>query len=251
MKIINQFATWAWDGNPSKDITPDLCLQTLSSPCLLALLIKAIGLAVICGAFLNKAPVIINILSNASVAGMSAGAVYGETIMYSNSAFYSILKKNPFTAWGENGVLTIQTLFICTLMWKYQENPKVGMVERGIAILVYLLYLTIVLYILPPMYYSLLMTINWPVLIFSRGSQIMTFMQCKHTGTQSLITTIMNLAGSAIRILTTIKEVGLDMALLGGYGISVLLNLILVLQFILYKDNTKRYIQTLEERKRK
>jgi hypothetical protein len=76
-------------------------------------------------------------------------------------------------------------------------------------------------------------------------------MQCKHTGTQSLITTVMNLAGSAIRILTTIKEVGLDMALLGGYAISVLLNLVLVIQFILYKENTKKYIQSLEERKKK
>jgi hypothetical protein len=248
--VLKLIAQWAWNGNPSPEISPELCLDSWSLPCLQALMVKSIGIAVICGAFLNKAPVIINILSNASVAGLSSAAVYGEIIMYSNSALYSILKKNPFTAWGENGILTLQTLFICALMWNYKEKPKVKIVEIVIAILGYLSYLVIVFYVLPPIYYSLLMSINWPVLIFSRGSQILTFASCKHTGTQSLITTIMNLVGSAIRILTTIKEVGYDMALLGGYGISVLLNLILVVQFIVYKGNTKTYIQSLERKKK-
>ena len=94
--MLDVFAVWAWGDNPNPEVSPEVCLSNLLPippvPCIFALAAKAIGLAIIAGAVLNKAPVIINILSNKSVAGMSAAAVYAETIMYANSALYSFLR---------------------------------------------------------------------------------------------------------------------------------------------------------------
>jgi hypothetical protein len=59
----------------------------------------------------------------------------------------------------------------------------------------------------------------------------------------------MSLAGSLIRVLTTIKEVGIDFAVLTGYGLGVLLNLILFLQFFAYRSNTKAFLKELKGKK--
>lgn len=72
----------------------------------------------------------------------------------------------------------------------------------------------------------------------------------KHTGTQSILTHLMNLVGSMIRILTTLKEIGMDLALLSGYALSVLLNAVLITQCIVYRKNTLKVLSA-ETRKKK
>ena len=43
----------------------------------------------------------------------------------------------------------------------------------------------------------------------------------QHTGSNALLTHAMNFLGSSIRIMTTIKEVGWDMAMLSGFSMFV------------------------------
>jgi hypothetical protein len=107
---------------------------------------------------------------------------------------------------------------------------------------VYLVTLTM---FLPESQYYLLMTSIMPILLYSRGSQILQTYQCKHTGAQSIITTTMNLLGGLIRILTTIKEVGWDLNVLGMFGLSLGLNIVCFLQFFYYKENTEKFLQDL------
>eukprot|EP00560_Eucampia_antarctica_P009855 CAMPEP_0197824332 /NCGR_PEP_ID=MMETSP1437-20131217/1591_1 /TAXON_ID=49252 ORGANISM="Eucampia antarctica, Strain CCMP1452" /NCGR_SAMPLE_ID=MMETSP1437 /ASSEMBLY_ACC=CAM_ASM_001096 /LENGTH=221 /DNA_ID=CAMNT_0043423915 /DNA_START=140 /DNA_END=805 /DNA_ORIENTATION=- len=219
-------------------------------PCVSGLLIKGIGICIILGACFNKAPLVINIMKTQSVAGMSTGALYGEIIMYANSAFYSMLRKNPFTAYGETVIVLVQAMGVCMLLWKFKDDPTIPVQQRLIAIAAFALYVFCVFTVLQPEHYYLLMAVNWPVLIYSRGSQILKFMSVKHTGTQSVLTQGMNLLGSCIRIFTTIKEVGMDMSMLAGYFVSVFLNIILVSQFFLYKENTGKYLDSLQEKKK-
>ena len=96
----------------------------------------------------------------------------------------------------------------------------------------------------------LLMLYNPLVLLTSRGSQIFANYKQKQTGAQSLATTGMNLSGSLIRMATTIKEVGWDLYILRGYGMSVMLNSILVSQIMLYKENTTRILEELKLKKK-
>lgn len=242
----------AWGGGDSGDISPELCLDTfplLTGACFGSLLIKGIGIGIILGACLNKAPLFMNVLQTGSVEGLSTGAIYGEAIMYSNSAFYGILRRNPFTAYGETAVVAVQTVILATLIWKYR-NPPVTLSQRVTAVAGFMGYCFVVFQVLTPEQYPLLVTSNLPVLIYSRGSQMIATSRLKHTGTNSLITTAMNFLGSAIRIVTTIKEIGWDLALLQGYFLSAGLNAILILQFFLYKDNTAKFLTGIKSKKK-
>lgn len=250
--LFRTLAIWAWGGSESDEVSPELCLDVvpfLTGACLSTLLIKGIGVGIILGACLNKAPILINVLKTGSVAGLSTGAVYGEVIMYCNSAFYGILRGNPFTAYGENAVVALQTAVMATLIWKYRE-PAVTMPQRLAAAAGFATYTFVVFRVLTPEQYPMLVTANLPVLIYSRGSQIIETFRLQHTGTNSLITTAMNLLGSVIRIVTTISEIGWDMALLYGYFTSATLNIILVLQFVLYKGNTAKFLESLKAKKK-
>lgn len=249
---IKVMAEWAWGrASDESDISAEFCLENFFPvppvPCIFALAMKALGIAIIIGACLNKAPLILNIVNNKSVAGMTPSAIYGETIMYANSALYSVLRGNPFTAYGENLIITVQSLVVCTLCWVYAV-PKISMLHRLSAAAAFGIYLFGVFVVLTPTYYYMLMSVNMPVLIFSRGTQIYTFYTCKHTGTQSVITTGMNLMGSAIRVVTTIAEIGFDIPMLSGYGISLTLNVILVSQFLMYKKKTEEYLTSLKKK---
>ena len=91
----------------------------------------------------------------------------------------------------------------------------------------------------------ILMVYNPAVLLMSRGSQIIANYNQKQTGAQSLATTSMNLFGSLIRTITTIKEVGWDFHILRSYATSISLNMILFTQIILYRENTSRVLNLL------
>jgi hypothetical protein len=93
------------------------------------------------------------------------------------------------------------------------------------------------------------MVYNPLVLITSRGSQIIANQKQKQTGAQSLATTGMNLAGSLVRIATTIKEVGFDWHILRSYGVSVTLNVVLLMQIVGYRENTEKFLQSLKAKK--
>lgn len=249
--IIDSVAQVVWSNHPSSVVSPEICLADfplLPSPCLFSLCSKVLGVGILAGALFNKAPLLVSIWRNRSVAGMSVGAVYGETMMCSNAALYNIYRKNPFTAWGENCLLFIQNLVVIGLMWSFSV-PTVPLPKRLLFVVVSLLYLFVVLVILPSEYVHFLITANTPVMVYSRGSQILTFHRCGHTGTQSLITTLMNLLGSCIRLLTTVSEIGWDIPLLSGYLLSVFLNIALVSQFFAYKEDTKRYLTNLSSKK--
>jgi hypothetical protein len=93
------------------------------------------------------------------------------------------------------------------------------------------------------------MVYNPIVLVATRGAQIRENYVNKQTGAQSIATTSMNLAGSLVRIATTIKEIGFDFHILRSYGASVTLNTILFAQILMYKENTKQFLENLKKKK--
>jgi hypothetical protein len=95
------------------------------------------------------------------------------------------------------------------------------------------------------------MVYNPIVLLTSRGSQILANHQQKQTGAQSLATTGMNLTGSLIRTVTTIKEVGWDLHILRSYGTSITLNMILFTQIFMYREKTNKMLGDLKKKKKK
>jgi len=256
--IVVSVAEWVWNVDPVEAgvgdplTSAEICLPILpfmNLDCWSRLVIKGLGIAIILGACLNKAPVIRNILSARATAGLSRGAVLGETIMYANGASYGTLSGHPFSAYGENVALLIQSIVIVLLIWKF-STPAVSMGERGIVVAVAAIYLVTVSFFLTEELYYLLMSINVPILLYSRGSQILETYRCQHTGAQSIITTTMNLVGGLIRILTLIHEVGWDLAVLVPFGLSVSLNIVCFSQHFYYRSNTEKFMADLQAKKK-
>ena len=247
--VFLSLAYWIW--GESETVSPESCVQGLpfmALPCWSAALAKAAGIAMIMGAFLNKAPVVVNLIDTESTEGLSRGAVYGDLIMYANGFCYGFLQGLPFTAFGENAALLLQSIVIMMLYWKFTKGVSLN--ERMLAFVLIGIYGFYINNYLRPSQYYLLLAAIWPANFYSRGSQLYATYQAKHTGANSIITVGMNLIGNVIRILTTLQEVGMDIPLLSGYLIGTLLNGLCFAQFFMYWDNTQKFLQQLEDAKK-
>jgi mannose-P-dolichol utilization defect protein 1 len=111
-----------------------------------------------------------------------------------------------------------------------------------------IVYLSVVTNFLPKHWHYLLMASVWPILLYARGSQIVETYQLKHTGAQSIVSTSMNLLGSSIRILTTLQEVGMDVAVLSGYVLGIVTSGIMVIQYFLYRSNTEKVLSDMKKK---
>ena len=246
IKIVMDLARWIWSS--AEEVTPETCVETfplMLMPCWAAAVAKALGVAMIVGSFLNKAPVVVNLIDTESTEGLSRGAVYGEIFMYTCAFSYGFLEGFPLTAYGENGALLLQSIVIMMLYWKFTKTVTVT--ERLVVLATMALYGFFVNSLLKPSQHYLLMAVVMPANFSSRGSQIYASYKAKHTGANSIITTVLNLGGGIVRLLTTLQEVGLDWPLLASYGMGVMLNAACLAQFFLYWDNTQKFMEKLEE----
>jgi mannose-P-dolichol utilization defect 1 len=247
-------AGWIWgggSGTAGEVVSPEMCLSQiplLSGGCLSQLVAKALGVAIIVGSCLNKVPIMINMLNAKSAAGISGNSLYGEAVVYANGAMYGFLEGHPFTAYGENASLLVQNVVLVAMMWTYlgRTTSPVKVQEQVLVVLGFAIYFISVLSFLPRDYRYLLMSATWPVMLYARGSQVMETFSVKHTGNLSIVTTTMNLVGSLIRILTTIKETG-DMVVLSGYLLSGSLSFIMFVQYWLYLERTQELAKDVKQ----
>ena len=140
---------------------------------------------------------------------------------------------------GENVSLLIQNTALIVMTWNFlsKTDSPVQLKEKFMIIIGFVLYCIGSSNFLPNEYRHLLMSTTWPVMLFSRGSQIYETYTVKHTGNLSIVTTSMSLVGAAIRILTTLKETG-DMVVLSGYILSGSLSLMMFIQYWMYLVRT-------------
>jgi mannose-P-dolichol utilization defect 1 len=248
--LVMSMASWIWGEDPA--VTPDLCIElapTMSSACWSALVVKGIGIAIIVGACMNKAPIILNILKSKSTEGLSRGSIYGEQILYMNAFFYGMLEGHPITAYGETGAMAIQNAVLVLMSWNFASGNGVSFLERGLVAFGALAYLVVVTSFLTKNMYYLLTVSTWPIMLYAKGTQIYTTAQVKHMGSQSIITSSMNVVGGVLRLATTLKEIGFDVTLLAGVFIGLLLNAIPVGQHFYYRKNTEEFLRKLDAKK--
>lgn len=165
----------------------------------------------------------------------------------SNAAFYGILQGHPLTAFGENIALVFQSMIIVFMVWLYSaRETSVSQQERLLAMLIYILYACYTFILLPNHLQYILVSSSLPIMLYSRGSQVLETFYTQHTGAQSIVTTSMNVLGTVVRVLTTIKEVGWDMAILSGLAVSLTLNLVMFVQYFYYQSNTEKFLRELK-----
>lgn len=254
---------WIWGKTPNPNISPEVCWSGglgMPTDCWVQVVVKLMGISMIVGACLNKAPTLLNILQSKSVAGLPKSSIYGETIIAANATLYGFVEGFPFTAYGENAAIAIQCAMVMVLMWQYSfserrqlKNDPTAMVttqsEKIAVSCLSCLYIFAVVHFLPKDYHYLLMSSVMPIMIYARGCQIREAYTIQHTGAQAIATTAISLGGNLGRILTTIKEVGFDRAALSWYLVSAVLNSIMAAQYFLYRKNTKLFLDDLRQQK--
>lgn len=252
LPLVMPLAEWVWGADASEEVSPAVCLDLvpfLSAGCFSQLLTKALGVAIILGACLNKAPIMMNMMASQSAAGFSRMGMYSETLVYANGAAYGVLEGHPLTAYGENLSLLLQNFILVALIWRFTQPPVAISEKLGLAVAT-MAYVVGAFRLLPDDMRYILQASNGIIMIYSRGAQVWQTYRIKHTGAQSIVTSSLNLAGGVARIFTTLKETG-DMTVVMGFALSVVLNLAMFLQYWIYKANTEKFLIELQADQKK
>jgi hypothetical protein len=246
LPFVVPIANWVWGGEDAEiclDLVPFIGMECFSQ-----LITKALGVAIILGSCLNKTPIMRNILNAQSAAGISRSSLYGEALVYANSAIYGLLESHPLTAYGENGALLCQNIILILLTWRF-STQRVSSMEKTSVVAAAVAYLFVTTSLLPESERYLLPASVGPILLYARGTQVVETFNVKHTGNLSIVTTAMNLGGGLARIGTTLKETG-DKTVLAVFMLSVGLNFIMFIQYWLYRANTMKLAQETKQKKR-
>ncbi len=251
LPLFPQLADFVWGsggaGNDGSQLSAEHCLSNiLDSDCIVRFAVKILGIGMITGAFLNKAPIIANILAKKSVAGLAKSSIYGEVVVLTNAFLYGFLEGLPFTAYGENFALLLQTIIIVIFIWRYSKTAVTEILPVSV---IWVTYMYGIVAFLPVENNSILMRSLFPIMLYSKGSQIVTIFQEKHTGNQSIVTLGMNCLGTSVRVLTTIAEVGWNFDLLLSHAVGAGLNFTLLFQYLTYKENTRKFWETQAKKK--
>lgn len=202
---------------------------------------KFLGISIIAGSAGIKVPQILNIKRNSSCIGISKLSILLEFLcgyihcLYSSSMGYSLMN------WGESLLILIQNLYIIHLFGVFDNNKPWKLAS------IFIGTLAASSYYLFDVNNKTLMNIlrnlqagNVLIFAMAKFSQIYSTFKIKVTKSLSLTTALLALIGQCARVFTTFQEM-YDPVLLTSYGLGVVLNSIVVLQFYLYRNNDIKF----------
>ncbi|KAF9465578.1 hypothetical protein BDZ94DRAFT_1159835 [Collybia nuda] len=203
--------------------------------CIKYSLSKGLGIGIVVGGSIMKVPQVLLILNARSARGLSLPAYILETLSYAITLAYSFRNGFPFSTYGENFFLTIQNAVITLLIIAYapvssSSSSKGTKIAAGI---VATAASSAVLYALPQNTLSLLQLSTLPLSLFSKLPQIRQNSRSQSTGQLSAFAVISQIAGCIARLFTTATETG-DTLVAAGFGLALLLNLVLGAQLWMY-----------------
>jgi len=211
-----------------------------SAPLIKEFISKSLGYGIVGSSGIVKLPQILSILSSGSVKGLSFFSILLETLSYLINLSYNFRSGNPFTTFGESAFLSVQNLLILLLILYYSGfikyiNAFVGLVSFAFYSLFGNPQGEAAYGILSNDGIKNLTKLTVPLIILSKLPQIANNFKNKSTGQLSIVSVIAGLLGAVARVFTTLSSGINDHLILFGFGASLLLNLILFLQIVLYK----------------
>ncbi|KAK7376931.1 hypothetical protein VNO80_02351 [Phaseolus coccineus] len=200
--------------------------------CLLPLVSKLLGYAIVAASTTVKLPQILKILKHKSVRGLSMISFELEVIGYTIALAYCLYKGLPFSAYGELLFLLIQAIILVAIIYYYSRPLNTITWIR--ALLYCALAPTILAGQIDPFLFEALYASQHLIFLFARIPQIWQNFSNKSTGELSFLTSFMNFAGSNVRVFTTIQE-NAPYSVLLGYAIGCATNFAILSQIILYQ----------------
>lgn len=200
--------------------------------CLLPLISKLLGYAIVSASTTVKLPQILKILKHKSVRGLSVVAFELEVIGYTIALAYCLHKGLPFSAYGELAFLLIQAIVLVGIIYYFSQPMGTSTWIRA------LLYCgmapTILAGRIDPILFEALYASQHAIFFFARVPQIWENFKNKSTGELSFLTSLMNVAGSTVRVFTSVQEKAPTSVLMGSV-IGILTNGTILSQIIAYQ----------------
>jgi mannose-P-dolichol utilization defect protein 1 len=212
--------------------------------CLKMIISKGLGYGILAGSVMLRVPQILKIVSARSGAGISMVSEILTLLALFGTMAYGYFKQFSMAAYGDVYFLYIQAIIIIFLILYYQNR-----LLNAIASLVIVGAMTSLLF-LNLLDAQLINTLNGVSLFLSMASKLIQAFsnyQNGSTGNLSAITLILQFAGGAARIFTSIQETGDIQMIVTFISVSVA-NFILVLQ-LLYYWNVPAVQQAKEKKK--
>ncbi|XP_014505431.1 LOW QUALITY PROTEIN: mannose-P-dolichol utilization defect 1 protein homolog 2-like [Vigna radiata var. radiata] len=172
--------------------------------CLLPLISKLLGYAIVAASTTVKLPQIMKILKHKSVRGLSMISFELEVIGYTIALAYCLHKGLSFSAYGELLFLLIQAIILVAVIYYYSRPLSTITCIR--ALLYSAIAPTIFAGQIDPLLFEALYASQHAIFLFARIPQIWQNFSNKSTGELSFLTSFMNFAGSMVRVFTTIQE---------------------------------------------
>ncbi|RMZ77119.1 hypothetical protein DV737_g4539, partial [Chaetothyriales sp. CBS 132003] len=227
---------------------PDVIISLLGQSCYSALVLnlditshpecvslaisKALGIAIITASSIVKVPQIIKLVRSQSAEGLSFSSYALETASFLITLAYNARQGNPFSTYGEVGLILTQDILISVLILVYSRKlPLAGAFLAAVGSALYALLGTDTLVTAAQM--TQLQAGAGVLAIASKVPQILTIYQQGGTGQLSAFAVFNYLVGSLSRIFTTLQEVD-DKLILYGYVAGFVLNAILAAQVLYY-----------------
>ncbi|KAF4346070.1 mannose-P-dolichol utilization defect 1 protein homolog 2 [Cannabis sativa] len=214
--------------------------------CLLPLISKLIGYALVAASTTVKLPQIMKILKNGSVRGLSVVSFELEVVGYTIALAYCFNKGLPFSAYGELAFLLIQAIILVAVIYYFSQ--PLGLTTWIRALLYCAVAPTILAGQIDPVLFEALYASQHAIFLCARIPQIWKNFSSKSTGELSFLTCLMNFGGSIARVFTSLQENAPQSVVLGSV-IGMATNGTLLSQIILYKK-PEEAIKQQQQKKR-
>ncbi|KAL7127497.1 hypothetical protein ABFS83_14G256800 [Erythranthe nasuta] len=206
--------------------------------CLLPLISKLLGYCIVAASTTVKLPQILKILKNNSVRGLSVLSFELEVVGYTIALAYCLHKGLPFSAYGELAFLLIQGIILVAIIYYYTQ--PLGTKTWIRALLYCAIAPTIMAGQIDPFLFEALYASQHAIFFCARIPQIWANFKNKSTGELSFLTSLMNFAGSMVRVFTSMQEKA-PMSVVMGSVIGIMTNGTILSQIIMYqKPSTKK-----------
>ncbi|KAE9393788.1 mannose-P-dolichol utilization defect 1 protein [Gymnopus androsaceus JB14] len=212
--------------------------------------LKDWAIAIVVGGSIVKIPQILLILRAQDSTGLSLPSYILETLSYLITLFYSYRNSFPFSTYGENFFLGIQNIIVSLLTIAYGNSPNPSRTTGDTGLVLGLFIAAIAaLNSLSLENLAYLQLATLPLSLFSKVPQITANYSAKSTGRLSAFAVISQVLGCIARVYTTSTELG-DPVVQAGFGLALLLNLVLGIQMLMYWGNAPPVANKKVEKKK-
>ncbi|KAK1294287.1 hypothetical protein QJS10_CPA16g01210 [Acorus calamus] len=200
--------------------------------CLLPLISRILGYCIVAASTTVKLPQIHKILKHNSVRGLSGVAFELEVVGYTIALAYCLHNGLPFSAYGELFFLLIQAIILVAIIYYYSQ--PLGTMTWIRALLYCAIAPTILAGQIDPTLFEALYASQHAIFFIARVPQIWKNFKNKDTGELSLLTCLMNFAGSVVRVFTSMQENAPTSVIMGSV-LGIATNGTILSQILLYQ----------------